>query len=203
MLYPFTVMYAMKSKKMQDYFLVILQGIAMIMVGTKVAAFGCVLILLSALGIAVVFGFVLKQFSVCLRDFVVFCFITLGLTVLLFHSPIISMNIQRDEAYILDEEDLKLKEEIKETLRQDNEEISKNLETSFFNNQIGNTKNSKSKNDGLVITFCYIYDINFKVTYKIISENNYYNKIYERINRKDIFKPYIEHTNKYILERID
>lgn len=114
MLYPFTVMYAMKYKKIQDYFLVIIQGIAMIMVGTKVAAFGCVLILLSGLGIAVVFGFVLKQFSVRVRDFVVFCFITLGLTVLLFHSPIISMNIQRDEAYILDEEDLKLKEEMKE-----------------------------------------------------------------------------------------
>lgn len=92
---------------------------------------------------------------------------------------------------------------IKGILRQDNSEISKELENEFFNNKIGHIKYSKSPNDGLVVTFCYIYDINFKETYKIIYENNYYDKIYERINRKDIFKKYIEHTNKYIKERID
>ena len=92
---------------------------------------------------------------------------------------------------------------IKKILRQDNSVISKKLETSFFNNQIGNIKDSKSKNDGLVITFCYIYDINFKITHQIIKENKYYDKIYERINRKDIFDKYLEHTNKYIDERID
>ena len=53
------------------------------------------------------------------------------------------------------------------------------------------------------MTFCYIYDINFKETYQIIYENNYYEKIYERINRKDIFEKYLNHTNKYIKERID
>ena len=93
--------------------------------------------------------------------------------------------------------------EIKEILKQDNGEISKELENDFFNNKIGNIKDSKSSNDGLVITFCYIYDINFKETYQIIYENNYYDKIYERINRKDIFEKYLNHTNKYIKERID
>ena len=93
--------------------------------------------------------------------------------------------------------------EIKEILKQDNSEISKELEKDFFNNKIGNIKDSKSSNDGLVVTFCYIYDINFKETYQIIYENNYYEKIYERINRKDIFEKYLNHTNKYIKERID
>lgn len=88
-------------------------------------------------------------------------------------------------------------------LRQDNEEITDKLEEAFFNNQIGNIKHSKSKNDGLVITFCYVYDINFKETYEVIKENKYYNKIYERINRKDIFKKYLDYINKYIEERID
>lgn len=94
-------------------------------------------------------------------------------------------------------------EEIKGILRQDNEEITKSLEASFFNHQVANTKESNNKNDGLVITFCYIYDINFKVTYQIINNNKYYEKIYQRINRKDIFKKYLEQTNKYIEERID
>ena len=78
--------------------------------------------------------------------------------------------------------------EIKEILKQDDKEISIKLENDFFNNEIGNIKDIKSLNDGLVITFCYIYDINFKETYQIIYENNYYDKIYERINRKDIFE---------------
>ena len=60
-----------------------------------------------------------------------------------------------------------------------------------------------NKNDSLITNFCYIYDINFKETYELIKQNKYYEKIYQRINKKDIFKPYIEHTNKYIKERID
>ena len=88
-------------------------------------------------------------------------------------------------------------------LRQDEEEISSELEQDFFNNQVDNLKYSKSQNDGLVIIFCYIYDINFKETYQIINENEYYNKIYERINRKDIFKKYLDYANEYIKGRID
>ena len=94
-------------------------------------------------------------------------------------------------------------EDIKGILRQDEEEISKSIEDSFFKEVPANTKESNSHNDGLVITFCYIYDINFKETYQIIYENNYYQKIYNRLNRKDIFEKYLEHTNKYIKERID
>lgn len=90
---------------------------------------------------------------------------------------------------------------IKPILRQDEEEISEKLKTSFFNNQAGSTKDVKSKNDALIITFSYIYDINFKETYELIKQNKYYEKIYQRINKKDIFKPYIEHTNNYIKER--
>ena len=94
-------------------------------------------------------------------------------------------------------------EELKPILKQDESLITDKLEKSFFNNQKGNIKDIKSNNDGLVITFCYIYDINFKETYQIIKENKYYEKMYQRINRKDIFKKYLEYTNKYINERTD
>ena len=88
-------------------------------------------------------------------------------------------------------------------LRQDDNEISKIQEDCFFNHQVANRKNSKSSNDGLVQTFCYIYDINFKKTLKLVYENKYYDKIYERINRKDIFKKYLDYANEYMKERID
>lgn len=94
-------------------------------------------------------------------------------------------------------------EKYKKILRQDEEEMSENLKKSFFNNQSGDVKDVKSHNDGLVITFSYIYDINFKETFEIIHKEKYYEKIYERINRKDIFKPYLDYVNKYIQERID
>ena len=94
-------------------------------------------------------------------------------------------------------------ENIKGILRQDEEQISKSIEDSYFKEVPANTKESNSHNDGLIVIFCYIYDINFKETYQIILENNYYQKIYNRLNRKDIFEKYLEHTNKYIKERID
>jgi putative nucleotidyltransferase with HDIG domain len=87
-------------------------------------------------------------------------------------------------------------------LLQDEKEISKEIATQFFNNQSGNTKDAKSLNDKLVIKICFIYDINFKETFEIIYTNKYYDKLYERINRKDIFKPYIDHVNKYLEERM-
>ena len=91
----------------------------------------------------------------------------------------------------------------KHILKQDNKEISEELEKDFFNGNVANKNNINSLNDGLVLTLCYIYDINFKESYEIIYQNKYYDKIYERINRKDIFKKYIEYTNNYIKERID
>lgn len=94
-------------------------------------------------------------------------------------------------------------EEIKGILRQDEEQISKSIEESYFNQIQANTKESNSHNDGIVVIFCYIYDINFKETYQTIFENDYYQKIYNRLNRKDIFEKYLENTNKYIKERID
>ena len=87
-------------------------------------------------------------------------------------------------------------------LFQDDEEISEKIEKQFFNNTSGNTKDAKSLNDRLVIKICFIYDINFKETYEMIYTNKYYDKLYERINRKDIFKPYIDHVNKYLEERM-
>ena len=92
--------------------------------------------------------------------------------------------------------------EIKKELRQDQNEITKSIKDAFFNNKPGNVKDIKSKNDALLINFGYIYDINFKETFEIILKEKYYEKIYERIECKEIFKPYLTHTLKYIEERM-
>ena len=87
-------------------------------------------------------------------------------------------------------------------LDQDNYEISELIEKDFFMNKTGNHKNKKSLNDHIIIMFSFIYDINFKPTYELIKVNKYYDKIYERINRKDIFKKYIDYVNEYLEERV-
>ena len=89
------------------------------------------------------------------------------------------------------------------TLYQDNNHISLGVKTDFFNNKCVEIKKVENKNDSLVTTFSYAYDINFKESYKIIYNEKYYDKIYQRIIKKEMFTSYIEHLNKYIEERID
>lgn len=81
--------------------------------------------------------------------------------------------------------------------------VSKEMETDFFNCKPTSIKYIKSANDSIVLYLCYVYDLNFKVSYEILNQKKYYDKIYERLNDKDIFEPYIKQINNYIKERID
>lgn len=88
----------------------------------------------------------------------------------------------------------------KDRLRQDDADISEKIKEAFYNNKSGDLKYVVSNNDKVMIAFCFIYDINFKVTLEKIKEEKYYEKIYKRISRKDIFNPYLEYVNKYLQE---
>ncbi|MBQ2872907.1 MAG: HD domain-containing protein [Bacilli bacterium] len=115
----------------------------------------------------------------------------------LFFSKLIKDADKLDILYVLGSDKFDM-------LEKDNkDDISKEIKDAFINNKLGNIKEIKTQNDKLIIPFTYIYDINFKESLKIIDKNKYYDKIYEKINNKDIFKEYIEYTNKYIAERID
>ena len=82
-------------------------------------------------------------------------------------------------------------------------EISKEIESDFFNHNPADKNHVKSPNDSIVLFLCYIYDINFKESYEILLNEKYYEKIYNRLNDKELFTPYIKYVNKYINERID
>ena len=82
-------------------------------------------------------------------------------------------------------------------------EISKEMESDFFNHKSADKKHIQSSNDSIVLYLCYIYDINFKESYEILVNEKYYEKIYDRLNDKELFSPYIEYINNYINERID
>lgn len=60
--------------------------------------------------------------------------------------------------------------------------------------------------DSLVSHFAYVYDLNFKETYKIIKENNYYDEIYKRFvfNDKETMEKYnkiYEKVKQYLEEK--
>ena len=92
---------------------------------------------------------------------------------------------------------------IKPEIKEDDTEISPNVADKFFKGKIIKKSDAKNKNDKLIITFSFIFDIYLDKTMDIIKTNNYYNKIYKRLKNKNIFAPYIKYTNKYITERTD
>ena len=93
--------------------------------------------------------------------------------------------------------------EIKEILREDDGPISEEIATHFFNEEIIKNRPESYKNEQLITVFGFIYDINFDSTFKIIKENDYYNKIYKRLRNQEVFKPYIEKVNEYIEKRTE
>lgn len=111
-LFPIIILLAFKYGK--KYFaLVLLQGIAMTMIGTKVASLGCVLILGASIVIFVIFGVLLKQFEIRGKDIIGWLGISVILTFLFSFSPFFEVQGAKQEAYVADEYETSLKEEMK------------------------------------------------------------------------------------------
>ncbi len=99
MLYPFVIMQALKYRKKRNYLLVIIQGIAMIMVGTRVAALGGMLILIVSPVIAILFGGILKQFPFERKDFLKLAGVAVCFVLLFVNSPVIDVQGAKGDAY--------------------------------------------------------------------------------------------------------
>lgn len=92
---------------------------------------------------------------------------------------------------------------IKSVIREDDSNIRDNIKEEFFNNKQVTKDNKETKNENIIIMFSFVYDFNFNLSLNIIKHKKYYEKIYKRLNHKEMFKPYIEHIIKYIDERTD
>ena len=91
---------------------------------------------------------------------------------------------------------------MKKIFVQDDSEISEYIKEDFFKNKILMNKEDSTRSDRIIIKFGFVYDINFNITLEIIKENKYYEKILKRLNDKEKYAPYLEHTLNYIDERI-
>lgn len=93
--------------------------------------------------------------------------------------------------------------ELKNIIYEDDSEISTDLDTAFYKNSPLKYSDRKNKNDNIVTLLAYPYDIYFNITLRIIEDNKYYEKIYNRLKNKDKYIKYLDHIKKYIKERVD
>ena len=93
--------------------------------------------------------------------------------------------------------------DIKSVIWEDDSTIRDEAREEFFSNNQVTRYDNETKNENIVIIFSYIYDINLGITFTLLKYKKYYEKLYERLKNKELFKPYIEHVIKYIDERVD
>ena len=94
-------------------------------------------------------------------------------------------------------------ESIKPKIYEDNHDISNEVTKIFYEHQPIDKNIENNINDNLIKVFSFIYDINFHLSLDMIKYYNYFDKIYNRLHHQELFKPYIEHINNYLNERID
>ena len=77
-------------------------------------------------------------------------------------------------------------------------EISEKVKESFYNHTQVNNYDVNSKADALLRTICLIYNLNFKYSFKYVKENKILDGIFNKIENKEIIKPYFNEIKKYV-----
>ena len=119
------------------------------------------------------------------------------------HAKIIRDADKTDILYLLTFEDKQAAWE-KEDLSDD--KITDEIYREFMEDKKIDYAKKETSADILVSHFAYVYDLNFKETYKIIKENNYYDEIYKRFvfNDKETMEKYnkiYEKVKQYLEEK--
>ena len=88
---------------------------------------------------------------------------------------------------------------IRDFINEDGSEISEKIKRDFYKDKIIKYSDIKTHGDRIPTYLAYIHDINFYITIKIIKDNKYIDKIYNRLKNKEKYKEYFE----YIKKRVD
>lgn len=97
-LFPFAILLFLKNKSIKNFILVLLNAVAMIMVGTKVASIGALLILAATVFVVILFAWILKQFRFTVKHTVAFLAVLLTGVFLFLYSPTINIAADRKQA---------------------------------------------------------------------------------------------------------
>jgi len=90
---------------------------------------------------------------------------------------------------------------IEEKAKEDDSEISKEVEKSFFENKLIKRNNNINLSDNVILKIAMIFDLNFEYSYKYIRENKLIDKIFETLENKEKYKIYFDYIKNYIDEK--
>lgn len=87
-------------------------------------------------------------------------------------------------------------------IKDTNDEISKEVIEQFNNKSTIKNATIKNNNDRVISYLSFVYDINYIYTIKYILNNKIMEKYYGLLDNKEMFKPYFDEINKYMVNFI-
>ena len=83
-------------------------------------------------------------------------------------------------------------------LNECNMEFSEKIINDFMSCKSIDIHDVKNDNENILMKLAFVYDLNFKYSFKFIKKYKLIDKIYDNINDKERFLPYIEKIKEYI-----
>lgn len=82
------------------------------------------------------------------------------------------------------------------------DKISKKAQEDFYKKILVSRKDIKSTSDEILLELSWVFDINYKESYKYLKKKKYIWKLFRSIDNKEKFLKYFKYADKYIKERL-
>ena len=92
---------------------------------------------------------------------------------------------------------------IKELKLDEEGEISPKVIDSFNNEELINRLDENTGSDRIITLLAFVYDLNYKYSFKYLKENSIVERIYNNINNKEKYKYYFDKIIKYIDSKLN
>ena len=83
-------------------------------------------------------------------------------------------------------------------VEEDDSEINENVSEEFFAHRQVIKADVKSKNDRIIMLMGLVFDLYFDYSKERVLNEEYMKKLYDHLQNKKLFKPYIDEINKYL-----
>ena len=82
------------------------------------------------------------------------------------------------------------------------EPITEKIKQDFEKKQLIVTTDKKNTNDSILAHLAFVFDLNYKYSFKHLYDHKIIEKYFDQIKDKEKFKPYFEIVENYIKERM-
>ncbi|MBQ6282689.1 MAG: HD domain-containing protein [Bacilli bacterium] len=83
-------------------------------------------------------------------------------------------------------------------INEDANGVSGKVKEQFDSEKIIDRKYKQYKNDSVITMIAFVFDLNFKYSYKYYKDNKFMDKMLNKLNNKEVFKYYIDKAKEYI-----